>query len=386
MVKQKKPTKLKKPAMTLEPWQDPKVSPYIVLKNLSKDYNGIPAVQDCSLDIYEGEFYSLLGSSGCGKSTLLRMLAGFEKPTSGKLFIGGQDMTNVPPYDRPVSMMFQSYALFPHMTVEQNIAFGLKQERISSVEIKRRVSEVLELVQMSRFAKRRPNYLSGGQRQRVALARSLVKKPKLVLLDEPMAALDQKLREETQFELVNIQEEIGVTFLMVTHDQEEAMTMSSRLAIMEEGWIQQVGTPHEVYEFPNSCYVADFIGSINLFEGIIIKNTKETITIDCPMLSHHLSIPSISTVPIGGAVTVAIRPEKIEIGLEKPTSHHNWEKGIVDDIGYYGDTSIYHVRLNSEKIIMATLPNLDRSSIHQLTWEQPVYVSWKPENNMILTT
>lgn len=385
MVKQKKPTKLKKPSTLLEPWQDPKASPYIVLKNLNKDYHGIPAVQDCSLDIYEGEFYSLLGASGCGKSTLLRMLAGFEKPTSGKLFIGGKDMTHVPPYNRPVSMMFQSYALFPHMTVEQNIAFGLKQEKISPLEIKERVGEVLDLVQMSRFSKRRPNSLSGGQKQRVALARSLVKKPKLLLLDEPMAALDQKLREETQFELVNIQEQIGITFIMVTHDQEEAMTMSSRLAIMEEGWIQQIGTPHEIYEFPNSSYVADFIGSINLFEGIIVENKKEAITINCPVLSHNLSIPSISTVPVGGAVTVAIRPEKIEIGIKKPTSHHNWEEGIVDDIGYYGDMSIYHVMLKSGKIVMATLPNLDRSSIHQLTWEQPVYLSWKPENNMILT-
>ncbi len=386
MDRQKKPTKPKRPKITLEPWQNSKIEPYIVLKNLSKNYDGVPAVQDCTLDIYEGEFYSLLGASGCGKSTLLRLLAGFEKPSSGKLFIGGQDMTHVPSYNRPVNMMFQSYALFPHMSVEQNIAFGLKQEGLPREEIKNRVYEVLDLVQMSRFSKRHPNRLSGGQQQRVALARSLVKRPKLILLDEPMAALDQKLREETQFELVNIQEKVGITFIMVTHDQEEAMTMSSRLAIMEEGWIQQIGTPHEIYEFPNSAYVADFIGSINLFEGVITGVTKEMVNIKCPMLSHTLSVPTNTTVPIGGSVTVAVRPEKLEIGIDKPTYKHNWEEGIIEDIGYYGDMSIYHVKLPSGQTVMASLLNLDRISIQQLTWNQSVYVSWQPENSIILTT
>lgn len=384
MARPKKPTKQKRTQTELEPWQDPDVEPYIVVEGLSKDFDGVPAVQDCHLEVYKGEFFSLLGASGCGKSTLLRMLAGFETPSSGKLFIGGQDMTCVPPNERPVNMMFQSYALFPHMTVEQNVAFGLKMEGVAGEEIRDRVYEVLDLVKMTKFAKRRPNRLSGGQCQRVALARSLVKRPKLLLLDEPMAALDQKLREETQFELVNIQEQVGITFIMVTHDQEEAMTVSTRLGIMEDGYLQQVGTPHEIYEFPNSTYVADFIGSINMFEGVVTEETKETVKVESPVLNHIISVPTNTTVPLGAAVTIAIRPEKIMVGTEKPSTRHNWEKGIIEDIGYYGDMSIYHVRLDSNFIVMAALPNLDRLAAQPMTWEQEVYISWHPENSLIL--
>ena len=253
----------------IEPWQDPNARPYVSINNLTKTFGGRVAVNNVSLSIYRGELFSLLGRSGCGKSTLLRMLAGFESPTSGKIFIDGIDMTDTPPYKRPVSMVFQSYALFPHMTVEQNVAFGLIQEGMQKGEIRDRVSAYLELVQLSGYEKRKPDQLSGGECQRVALARSLVKHPKLVLLDEPLAALDKKLRERTQLELVNIQEKVGVTFIMVSHDQEEAMTMSTRIGLMREGRILQVGGPTEIYEYPNSKYVANFIGSVNLFDGII---------------------------------------------------------------------------------------------------------------------
>src|SRR5712692_1230686 len=254
-------------AVKAAPWRDPNARPYVQVEGISKSFGDFKAVNDVSLKIYKGEIFCLLGASGCGKTTLLRMLGGFETPTSGRIFIDGVDMASIPPYERPVNMMFQSYALFPHMTVEQNVAFGLKQDRLPRAEIARRVVEILELVQMRPFAKRKPHQLSGGQRQRVALARSLVKQPKLLLLDEPLGALDKKLREATQFELVNIQEQLGVTFIVVTHDQEEAMTLSSRIGVMNAGQIVQVGTPQEIYEFPGTRFIADFIGSVNMFEG-----------------------------------------------------------------------------------------------------------------------
>ncbi len=264
-----------------EPWTDPDAKPYVRIEKVTKKFGDFIAVDDVSLSIYKKEIFCLLGASGCGKTTLLRMLAGFERPTSGRIFIDGVDMTSIPPYERPVNMMFQSYAIFPHMTVEQNVAFGLKQEGLSKDEIGSRVNDMLNLVKLGQFAKRKPHQLSGGQRQRVALARSLVKKPKLLLLDEPLAALDKKLREHTQFELINIQETLGVTFVVVTHDQEEAMTLSTRIGLMNHGEIVQVGTPSEIYEYPNSRFVSEFIGSVNMFEGRLVEDEPSYVRIGC---------------------------------------------------------------------------------------------------------
>ncbi len=376
--------------LKMEPWQDPKAKPYIRLENVSKEFDGVVAMSNLSLSIYQGEFFSILGGSGCGKTTLLRMLAGFEAPTSGKIFIDGMDMSHIPPYERPVNMMFQSYALFPHMTVEQNVAFGLKQEKLSRKEIKERLENGLELVQMSGYKKRMPHQLSGGQRQRVALARSLVKQPKLLLLDEPLASLDKKLKERTQLELVTIQERVGITFIMVSHDQEESMTMSTRLGVMEEGQIRQVGTPHEIYEFPNSRFVADFIGSINLFEGIVVEDTPDSTLVQSEDLSHVLRVSHSATVPPGAQVTVGVRPEKIKISrtpiLAKEDLAENMAQGIVHDIEYLGDVSIYHVDLRNGKRILATMPNLVRLTEQPVTWDDKVYLYWQSENGIILTT
>lgn len=377
----KKPKKIE-----ISPWQDPKAKPYIHLEGVSKSFGGTLAVDDVTLSIFQGEFFSLLGPSGCGKTTLMRLLAGFEIPSQGKIYIDGIDMTQRPPYDRPVNMMFQSYALFPHMTVEQNVTFGLKQERISGREIKHRVKEVLGLVQMGKFAERYPHQLSGGQKQRVALARSLVKRPKLLLLDEPLAALDKRLREETQFELVNIQEEVGITFIMVTHDQEEAMTMSSRLGVMDHGRLRQVGTPNEIYEYPHSEYVADFIGSINKFEGYVTESEKDHVVVQSSDSGGDLYVTHAVDAPVGSHVKVAIRPEKVLISLTPPSAKRNVVQGIVKDIAYLGDVSIYHVELDSGKIVLATEPNLVRLAERPVTWEDKVYLSWRGENSIVLTT
>ena len=375
----------KRHRIDLQPWQDPKAKPYIHLDRVSKEFNGTPAIDDVSLSIFQGEFFSLLGPSGCGKTTLLRMLAGFEKPSKGKIYIDGVDMTRRPAYDRPVNMMFQSYALFPHMTVEQNIAFGLKQERISKAEIQDRVKEVLKLVQMEKYNSRKPHQLSGGQRQRVALARSLVKRPKLLLLDEPLAALDKRLREQTQFELVTIQEKVGITFIMVTHDQEEAMTMSTRLGVMDHGRLRQIGTPNEVYEYPNSEYVADFIGSINKFEGLVTEVDGNHILVDSEEAGSTLYVRHSAEAPVGSHVKVAIRPEKMMIDDAPPDQKRNVIKGIVRDIGYLGDVSIYHVKLKSGKIVLATQPNLVRLAERPVTWDDKVFLFWRAENSIVLT-
>ena len=335
--------------------------PLLVIKNLSKSYiPGVLAVDDVNLTVNKGEIFALLGSSGCGKSTLLRMLAGFEKPTSGKIILDGQDLSNVPPYKRPVNMMFQSYALFPHMTVWNNIAFGLKQKHMPKDEIKENVEQMLALVHMEEYADRKPHQLSGGQRQRVALARSLATHPKLLLLDEPMGALDKKLRTKMQLELVDIIEKVGVTCIMVTHDQQEAMTMAERVAIMDCGEFLQVGDPEEIYENPNCRFTAEFIGSVNLFDGVLGENGSDFMYVECPALQNKIYIDAGAAIADGMKLSVAIRPEKITLSKEKPQQECNFEEGIVDNIAYMGDVSIYLIKLQSGMIVRTTLPNVDR--------------------------
>src|SRR5262245_58849364 len=344
------------------PWNDPNAEPYIRVENVTKKFGEFVAVNNVSLNIYRGELFSLLGGSGCGKTTLLRMLAGFETPTAGKIYIDGVDMAGIPPYDRPTNMMFQSYALFPHMTVEQNVAFGLKQDKFPESEIKQRVSQMLDMVQLSPFAKRKPHQLSGGQRQRVALARSLVKQPKLLLLDEPLGALDKKLREATQFELMNIQDRLGITFIVVTHDQEEAMTLSTRIGVMNAGQIVQIGTPQEIYEYPQTKFIADFIGSVNLFEGQIVEDEPDHVLIRADEVGGNIYIDhGISSAP-GARAWVAIRPEKIQLSKLDLNESHNCLKGVVKGIAYMGNLSIYLVQLDSGQQSKVTMPNHARAA------------------------
>ncbi len=363
--------------------------PLVSIRNLVKQFDdGHTAVDELSLDIYPKEFFSLLGGSGSGKSTLLRMLAGFEAPTQGKIFLDGVDMTNVPAYKRPVNMMFQSYALFPHMTVWQNIAFGLKQDKMKKADIQARTEEVLKLVEMSRFAKRKPHQLSGGQRQRIALARCLAKKPKLILLDEPLSALDKNLREQMQFELVDIQEKTGGTFIMVTHDQEEAMTMSTRIAIMNDGCLEQVGTANEIYEFPQSQFVTKFIGTSTIFEGYIESTSMGKSIIKSNQAKTEFQVNRNLDAVKGQQVWVALRPEKIMISKQPPENYDeetavNCLKGKVGDIAYLGGLSTYHVRLPYGLIAKATDFNVERKSDHP-TWEDTVYLTWEDHNAMVL--
>ncbi|TNF69671.1 MAG: polyamine ABC transporter ATP-binding protein [Gammaproteobacteria bacterium] len=365
------------------------LKPLVSIRNLVKRFDdGHLACDNISLDIYPKEFFSLLGSSGSGKSTLLRMLAGFESPTEGKILLDGIDMTKVPPYDRPVNMMFQSYALFPHMSVQQNIAFGLKQDKLSSAEIQKRTDEALNLVEMTRFAKRKSHQLSGGQRQRVALARCLAKRPKLILLDEPLSALDKNLRGQMQFELVDIQEQTDSTFIMVTHDQEEAMTMSTRLGIMSEGYLEQVAPPNEIYEFPHSRLVAQFIGSSAIFEGYIASSsrTKSFIHSDEARCSFEINrgLDGVASQQIW----VGIRPEKIMISKNPPEHYSrnqpiNCLTGKVENIAYMGGLSTYHVRTETGRIVKSMDFNVERNADNP-TWEDQVYLTWEPENIMVL--
>ncbi len=373
------------PKTSAQPWRHPEIEPYIRIDHVSKDFDGIPVLNNVSLSVYQGELFSLLGASGCGKTTLLRLLAGFETPSAGGIFIDGVDMTHIPPYERPVNMMFQSYALFPHMTVEQNVAFGLKQDGFKKNIIKKRVETMLEMVGMEKYLKRRPSQLSGGQRQRVALARSLIKQPKLLLLDEPLGALDRQLREKAQFEIVNIQETLGVTFMMVTHDQEEAMTMSTRVCVMEEGRVRQVGTPTEVYEYPNSRMVADFLGEMNIFEGIITEEEASMTLVKCPGIESDFYISHAVEAPVGASVAVAIRPEKVIVTKEPHPLGRNCVRGVVDDIAYLGDVSIYHVVLPSGLKVLACMTNQVRLAERPINWEDEVYLYWRPENGVILT-
>ena len=369
---------------SVNPWLDPSQKPYIQIENVTKKFGDFTAIDNLNLDIYKNEFFSLLGPSGCGKTTLLRMLAGFEKVTDGRILLDGEDISEIPPHLRPINMMFQSYALFPHMTVEKNIAFGLKQDNLPPNEINQRVEEMLQLVELTDFAKRKPNQLSGGQSQRVALARSLAKRPKLLLLDEPLGALDKRLREQTQFELMDIQEKLEVTFVIVTHDQEEAMTVSSRIGVMDSGNLIQVATPTEIYEAPVNKDVADFIGDVNILRGIYKGQNK----IGTQLHSDDSDSIVFATQEVGAStgdeMWFAIRPEKLEISKKKPTDQHNILNGRIEDIAYGGSFSTYHVRLDNGRILKAIRANRVRTEEHHLTWEDEVYLHWAPHSAVVL--
>lgn len=368
-----------------EPWNDPLAKPLIKFDGVTKRYGSFTAIDNIDLNIYEREFFALLGPSGCGKTTLMRMLGGFETATEGIIYIDDQDVGPIPPNKRAVNMMFQSYALFPHLTVADNIAFGLKRSNMPKSEIAGRVEEMIKLVQLGNFATRKPHQISGGQRQRVALARSLAKAPKLLLLDEPLGALDKKLRQETQFELMDIQETLGTTFVIVTHDQEEAMTVASRVAVMDHGKIIQVDTPDRIYETPNSAYVADFIGEVNLIEG-----NATPIDGDSAKVSWADGQPEIiATVPApiseGARCTFAIRPEKVAISAEKPSDRANSIQGKIHDIAYLGNMSTYKVQLPSGHMIKAQTANTRRKSRRTFTWDDKVWLSWTDTAGIILT-
>ncbi len=368
-------------ASETKPWRAQSEKPFVRIKGITKKFGALSAVDDVSLDIYKGELFCLLGGSGCGKSTLLRMLAGFETPTSGVIEIDGQDMANVAANQRPTNMMFQSYALFPHMSVEKNIIYGLLREGVAKAEARDRGADMLRLVKLDGFAKRKPHQLSGGQQQRVALARSLIKQPKLLLLDEPLGALDKKLREETQFELIKIQEDLGVTFIVVTHDQEEAMTLSTRIGVMDAGRIEQVGEPREIYETPNSKYVADFIGSVNVFDA--------SVEIAAPdMMRVQADFGPILTEPMDGLtanqkVHIAVRPERIHLSRD-PVEAVNNLQGVVQEVAYLGNISVFHVLLDGGRIIKVSAAN----SLHDdnpITWDEKVHVSWSAAASTVLT-
>ncbi|MBS0378202.1 MAG: ABC transporter ATP-binding protein [Proteobacteria bacterium] len=360
---------------------------YVRIANVTKKFGDFTAVDNVSLDIQRGEIFCLLGGSGSGKTTLLRMLAGFETPTSGSIRIDGTDMSTIPPYERPVNMMFQSYALFPHMSVEKNVAFGLEQEGLTRAEVARKVAEILDIVKMGGFGARKPHQLSGGQRQRVALARALVKRPKLLLLDEPLAALDKKLREHTQFELINIQQRMGVTFVVVTHDQEEAMTLGTRLGVMNHGRIVQVGSPSDIYESPANRFVADFIGSVNMFEGQVSQEGPEGVRISCAEVGTTVRADRAVTCSRGATVWTAIRPEKITIRRSQPAAAagENVLRGTVREIAYMGDLSIYLVQVESGKMVRVTLPNTMRGGERPIAREEKVWLSWHGSSPVVLT-
>ena len=369
-------------AADTRPWRDPSAQPFLSIRGVTKSFGLFTAVDDVSLDIFRGELFCLLGASGCGKSTLLRMLAGFEEPTAGALLLDGQDMAPVPPHRRPTNMMFQSYALFPHMTVEKNVAYGLMREGVSRAEAAPRVAEMLKLVKLEALATRKPHQLSGGQRQRVALARALIKRPKLLLLDEPLGALDKKLREETQFELVRIQETLGTTFIVVTHDQEEAMTIATRIGIMRDGRIVQVGEPREIYESPDTRYVADFIGSVNLFEARVDAAAPDAMRLMTEEIGPVL-VPPQPGLKSGQTVWVALRPERIGLSHEEPATQNRF-RATVEDVGYMGQLSIYRMRLPGGRLVQASLSNrlMDDAPI---SWDETVWASFSPAAARVLT-
>ena len=356
---------------------------FLQIQDLVKDYDGYKAVNQVNLDIAKGEIFALLGSSGCGKSTLLRMLAGFETPTSGRIVLGGRDLASLPPYERPMNMMFQSYALFPHLSVWENIAFGLKREGLPKDRIAERVDAMLKLVQLGKFAQRKPHQLSGGQQQRVALARSLARQPQMLLLDEPLGALDKKLREETQIELVNIIEQVGVTCVLVTHDQEEAMTMANRVAIMSEGRFVQVGAPGDVYETPATRFVADFIGNVNLMDGTLDVDETDHCIIGCADCRHYVGHGITGNE--GMAVTVALRPEKIHLSRAKPEGEFNQVQGTVKEMSYFGSYTVYHLQLASGAMLKASMANTQRHRDEATTWGDSAWAHWSRSAHVVLT-
>lgn len=374
------------PQSGFAPWKDPSKQPIVRFENVTKRFGDFVAVKNINLDIWEREFFALLGPSGCGKSTLLRMLAGFEKPTEGRILVGGKDITELAPYERTdVNMMFQSYALFPHMTVEKNVGFGLRQEGMAKDQIDARVKEAMGLVELDKFSHRKPHQLSGGQQQRVALARAIAKKPRIMLLDEPLGALDKKLRQTAQFELMRIQETTGTTFIIVTHDQEEAMTVASRIAVMNHGELVQIATPGDIYEMPNSRYVANFIGDVNAFEGKVAALNGGTVEIEWVGGGRFKAMAPAEPLTMGQQVWLALRPEKLKIGLSKPAGSNNMVSGRVDDVGYLGSTSQYHTVLSTGQRVTVLRQNAAQSVESNIKWEDTVWIDWPMEAGIVLT-
>jgi putrescine transport system ATP-binding protein len=371
--------------LTDRPWLDPNAIPQIRIEAVSKAYAAHTAVDNVSLEIYKGEMFALVGASGCGKTTLLRMLAGFALPTSGRIFIDGTEMGTVPPHERPVNMMFQSYALFPHMSVESNVGYGLRRLSLDAATRKQRIQEALEMVQLGALGTRKPHQLSGGQRQRVALARALIRRPKVLLLDEPLSALDKKLREQTQFELMDLQCKLGITFIVVTHDQDEAMALATRIAVMDKGRVQQVGTPAEIYEFPRSRFVADFVGTANLFEGTVCACEPGVVRVQCEETGGELVVDDGGSFALGQRVWVALRPEKVRLGKQPSTLPRvNQLRGTVWELGYLGNRSTYRIKTSSGKLVTVVAQNERRTSEAAIDWSDEVFVSWSADAAVVL--
>jgi putrescine transport system ATP-binding protein len=372
---------------TARPWLDPQATPQVLIDAVSKTFGATSAVDNVTLSIYKGEMFALVGASGCGKTTLLRMLAGFAQPSSGRISIDGVDMSTVAPHQRPVNMMFQSYALFPHMTVEKNVGYGLRRLPLEEAVRRRRVQEALDMVQLGALSSRKPHELSGGQRQRVALARALIRRPKVLLLDEPLSALDKKLREQTQFELMDLQDKVGITFIVVTHDQDEAMALASRIAVMDRGQVVQVGTPAEIYEFPRSRFVADFVGSTNLFEGTVSGCTDGLVSVRCVEIDCELLVDDSGSYSVGQRVWVALRPEKVRLAKQPASGARiNQLRGMVWELGYLGNRSTYQIKTTSGKVVTVFAQNERRTSEAAIDWSDEVYVSWSADAAVVLQT
>jgi putrescine transport system ATP-binding protein len=367
------------------PWLDAAATPQVLIEGVSKSFGAAKAVAEVDLQIYKGEMFALVGASGCGKTTLLRMLAGFATPTSGRILIDGVDMADVPPHERPVNMMFQSYALFPHMTVEQNVGYGLRRLPLERAEKQRRIGEALDMVQLGTLGMRRPHQLSGGQRQRVALARALIRRPKLLLLDEPLSALDKKLREQTQFELMDLQHELGITFIVVTHDQDEAMALATRIAVMDRGRVAQVGTPAEIYEFPRSRFVADFVGTTNLFEGKVCGCEAGLISVRCAETEGELLVDHGGSFAPGQQVWISLRPEKVRLTKQPADGARlNQLRGIVWELGYLGNRSTYQIKTTTGKLVTVFAQNERRTAEALIDWNDEVFVSWNADAAVLL--